>query len=542
VRHIVVLLAVAANMTAQSGFIGNAADFGVNQNVSYLGDYSNPRVIAAGSLATLQSYQQDSAPATPVVSIRPVGSSVSFPAQVTAFSQGYIRFVLPANTPLGDAQIIYKVGSGATNWTTVSVVSARFSLFRMGTPGPILAQQFAADGAVQLNGLATPVKNGQTIVLWGSGLGATPPSGIAVSLGGIPQTVLYAGASPSLPGVDQINFRIAPETPDGCYVPLKVSYGTQSVTSFLSKTADGAPCAHPYLLSVLDLKSLDKGGTVIVGELNLQSDLTVASASHAYRQESASVGLTTVDASGIAGLVVVPPVSPAACQLQSPPQSGLLSNIGLIGGALPLVNLGDKITLSSAASSISLVPLSGILIPIPSSSFLWQAYAAQIPLGADSPLASVAPPLLNGDMWTWTSSGGDVSPNPVTFTLPSPLQINGTAPLVLARDRDHTVMWNGSALGPNATVTLTFGGVSPSPFFSTAFLTCQAPARDGSITVPQNLLSQISPRTANLTAKVTQPPSRIPLALRAPSLLTSSPGFVLLSMPSSTDTRPVDIQ
>src|SRR5439155_9238362 len=121
---------------------------------------------------------------------------------------------------------------------------------------------------------------------WGSGLGATPMANIGVTLGGIPQSVVYAGRSPSVPGVDQINFRVASGTPSGCYLPLIANYGQSIAISFLSESSDGSPCAHPLQLSAGDLSKLDAGGTVTVGQINVASNLQAASAEHASRPES----------------------------------------------------------------------------------------------------------------------------------------------------------------------------------------------------------------------------------------------------------------
>ena len=48
------------------------------------------------------------------------------------------------------------------------------------------------------------------------------------------------------PGINQINFQIAPGTPDGCYLPLLVTWGAGAATSYLGKTSDGSPCQHPF--------------------------------------------------------------------------------------------------------------------------------------------------------------------------------------------------------------------------------------------------------------------------------------------------------
>src|SRR5206468_1958127 len=101
-----------------------------------------------------------------------------------------------------------------TKWLQIAIVPASFALFRSGPTGPAIAQQITNTGVLQTNGLASSALAGQVVVLWGAGLGSTDAAKIGVTLGGVAQTVLYAGRAPSLQGVDQINFRIADSTPD----------------------------------------------------------------------------------------------------------------------------------------------------------------------------------------------------------------------------------------------------------------------------------------------------------------------------------------
>ena len=91
----------------------------------------------------------------------------------------------------------------------------------------------------------------------GTGLGSTPQSAVADHAGrGRPKGALRRRCSgPARRESDRLPH--APGTPDGCYVPLVVTYGTQSVTSFLSKTSDGLPCHHPFQLSVAAMTQLD---------------------------------------------------------------------------------------------------------------------------------------------------------------------------------------------------------------------------------------------------------------------------------------------
>ena len=211
-RTALFLLLIAGASSAQ---VQNAADVGA-------GLYTT--VLAQGSLAVINYSPATSTPATSAtVSLLPANSTTPVPAQVLAVSQFTITFVVPNNVPTGFVQLIYKPGTQATQSTTVIVVPANLALFRSGPAGPLIAQDFNPDGTVVSNGLATPAQPGQPVVLYGTGLGSTPQSAVQITLGGVAQPVLYAGASPGQPGLNQINFQIAAGTPDGCYVPLTVT-------------------------------------------------------------------------------------------------------------------------------------------------------------------------------------------------------------------------------------------------------------------------------------------------------------------------------
>ena len=97
---------------------------------------------------------------------------------------------------------------------------------------------------------------GETIILWGTGLGADPadsdtaytgtPHAINVSLqvyvGGVLAKVVYQGAS-VYPGVDVIGLEIPANAPTGCWVPVAVvGGGVLGSTAAIPVSASGGPC------------------------------------------------------------------------------------------------------------------------------------------------------------------------------------------------------------------------------------------------------------------------------------------------------------
>ena len=494
-RAAVFLLLLAGVSPAQ---IQSAADVGA-------GVYTT--ILAQGSLAVISYSQTTSTPVqSATVSLLPANSTTPVPAQVVSVVPFTITFVVPTSVPTGSAQLIYKPGSQATQWIPIFIVPANLSLFRNGPTGPPRAQNINPDGTPVQNGLTSPAQSGQPVVLWGTGLGSTPQSAVHVTLGGVAQTVLYAGAAPGQPGLNQINFRIAAGTPDGCYVPLTVTYGAQPVTSFLSKTSDGLPCHHPFQLSLAAMKLLDSGSQIQTGEIALTTGILAPASDRASRQESAQVLGLFLTASGVANYFVTAANSPAQpCYVAF--ANGITGNF--LGGFDP-GTLGPM-TLKTATSTMTLP---------------WTP-----PQSTDSPLSNLPPATIAGGKWTSISSVGSFD-----FVLPPPLQIAGGVPVTLNRSQSQTITWNGSGFDSSATLRLSLTAQYP----GSPVLTCSAPAQTGTLTLPSNLLTQFNAGSAGaLSMTVNEAGSAIPYAQF--NQKDGSPLLMIVSW-SSTDARPVDFQ
>ena len=119
----------------------------------------------------LQNTTPTAAPVSATLFLRPVGSSTATQLTVTNAVTGAITFVVPANIPVGGAELLYQIDNQPTQWTAVNVVQSSFEFFRISSGGPAIAQTAAAEGAFGNVGLATPAQPGQTVLLTGSGLG-----------------------------------------------------------------------------------------------------------------------------------------------------------------------------------------------------------------------------------------------------------------------------------------------------------------------------------------------------------------------------------
>ena len=177
-------------------------------------------------------------------------------------SAGQINALLPSNTPIGLVLVSVSYQGRSSSPEPVKVVRSSFGTFTRNSAGsgPAIVQNFVSPSELPLNAPSTPARPGQTVILWGTGLGPitaadnlAPPVGdraepVEVTLGTRPVTIDYRGRSGCCSGVDQINFRIPPDSPLGCAVPLgvKVQNSIHSNLTSIAISADGSPCRDTW--------------------------------------------------------------------------------------------------------------------------------------------------------------------------------------------------------------------------------------------------------------------------------------------------------
>lgn len=104
-------------------------------------------------------------------------------------------------------------------------------------PAAALNLRGGTGGPYDLNGPRSVARQGQVVLLFGTGLGETnPPApaglpsvGLAPSaaqpsvwIGGVAAQIQYAGRAPGFAGLDQIQIVIPPNAPEGCAVPVRL--------------------------------------------------------------------------------------------------------------------------------------------------------------------------------------------------------------------------------------------------------------------------------------------------------------------------------
>ena len=140
------------------------------------------------------------------VSIRVTGSSAvdAIPLYV---SPTQINAIMPSTAPLGAASVVVTFNGRAGNPAPVQVVNSSFGIFTANVTGygPGIATNFVSQTNQPINSPSAPATPGQTITLWGTGLGPVPysdtiapttgnlPTKTEVFVGGIAATISYQG-------------------------------------------------------------------------------------------------------------------------------------------------------------------------------------------------------------------------------------------------------------------------------------------------------------------------------------------------------------
>jgi len=158
-------------------------------------------------------------------------------------SEGQINCQLPHGLTGATVRLKVVTSQGESSEIAVPLrvtMPGMFTVNRNGR-GPVTASNIVADGemagALRHHGSDAPVRPGQPLALWCTGLGDTDPptpageqvSGPAPALnqprvfvGDVEAEVLYAGRAPNFAGLDQMNIVVPPDAPQGCAVPVRV--------------------------------------------------------------------------------------------------------------------------------------------------------------------------------------------------------------------------------------------------------------------------------------------------------------------------------
>ncbi len=220
------------------------------------------------------------------------GASVAVTVNGTTVNPGLyyaiasqIAAVLPSGTPAGTGTVTVTFNGNSSAPVPIVVVPSAlgFATFSGTGSGQVVATDAITGALFTDSNSASP---GQTVTLWGSGLGAdtadsdtvftAAPHSVNVPLsvyfGGVQGTILYQGSS-GFPGVVQINVTIPATVAAGCNVSVIAVSGTVvSNSTVMPINQGGGACSDPEfgptasVRASLSRQSTVKTGNVVVGQ------------------------------------------------------------------------------------------------------------------------------------------------------------------------------------------------------------------------------------------------------------------------------------
>jgi len=480
---------------------------------------------APGSMLSIQLVPQIGEPFPTLeltslnVTILPNGANYAEECQIVPASGNLAQFlnplqvqvVLPSTLPLGPAQLML-YHSGLTVTAPISIVASSLGLFPSSAGFAI--QQMGSGQVQGPNQLTHPAQPGDTVTLWGTGLGSATQ--VTVLLGGKPVAASSAGPVPGKPGVDQIQFVVPddPDIPNDCYVAVQAqAAGVTSNTIPISKTSDGSACQSTLGLTAADLATLDGGGTVGLAQLTLGATVGApltrlgefllgpfpAAPSPAFaRIESANFTALGENAAGVAvisGTVVADDAFFGCAAASSSPLAAEL--FGILGNAY---DFGSLVTLQGSGGTLNLTS------PVPGGIL----FDGQQTSPTVSDPSQLAPPLFAPGNATFSGKGGTGSqgsavaaPFSVPLTLPAEIMAtNFSALQTINRQQDLTLTWDPTGFGERDVLTVAVSNTGR-PVVSEFFVEtgipvtiCKVAATSGQATIPAAMLQALAPSTA----------------------------------------------
>jgi uncharacterized protein (TIGR03437 family) len=429
-------------------------------------------------------------------SIRITGGGVTADAVLVYTSAAQVAAILPSRIPPGDATMTVTYLDKTSAPASIRVARSSFGIFtrNQAGSGPGIVQNYNSATDQPVNALTAPVRPGQVMILWGTGLGPVdyddaqlPRVGdlnvdVQVVVEKKSARILYKGRSPQFPGIDQINFEVPADAPVGCHVPLAVrAGGVVSNFASIAIASAGAVCSDAIGFSAADFEKLRTTGQLRIGQVALIKqtfvDLkgtvdSVTAYFNRHDQATAVKALSVVKESYLPyGTCTVISGRAVADSNELPGDPTVVER--LRGGA--------SINLQGPRGAKQFERRGGDA----------NYYGASLGGGLPGFTGDYGPEYLVPGLYTVDHPAGpDVGAFSATLTLPAPIQwTNRDSFSVLRRSQDLTVTWTG---GDSAKEYVVVGATSLDMARRVgASITCVARASAGQFTIPAWLLSTL---------------------------------------------------
>ena len=188
-----------------------------------------------------------------------------------------IAAILPSTVPAGEGTLTVTYNGSKSDPVRIRIVQRSLGLFALNESGSGPATTTHGKTWVA-NTVVAGAHPGEEWVLWGTGLGAisTPDYdqapyapmnlGLKVFVGGKEATVNFHGRTPTLAGLDQINF-VVPDGVSGCAVSVYTQIGTEvsNVLTMSVTPAGQAQCQDSLALTNQEMQRLAESQSLRVG-------------------------------------------------------------------------------------------------------------------------------------------------------------------------------------------------------------------------------------------------------------------------------------
>ncbi len=385
-----------------------------------------------------------------------------------------VAAVLPSATPVGTGTLTLTY-QGVKASTSIQVVAANFGTLTLngGGTGPAVVTDVYYNAITMVN----PAHPGQTLILWGTGLGAVtgdetqpPPqydlgSGVQVLVGNQPATVLYGGRS-SYPGLDQINFTLPAAAASGCKTSIAVAVKgiTGNVTTTSIAPAGQTVCSDNFgMLTAANLQKAAAKGALNMGGIGLSRIANLSDSALAY---FGNFPLNTL----IRSYGGSPLPSTGSCAAYE--GAGSTADTALTDPISPAyLNAGSALTVTGPGGSQS--------VPVGSAGYYTGTLSTAIAPGAFT--------VSDG------SGGAGVGSFTAALTLPASV-VPTNPPASVNRAQNLTLNWTGGAPF-NEVGVFAFNGVPlGSGINAYVFVVCNASASSGTFTIPSAFLNLLAPK------------------------------------------------
>jgi len=487
------LLAVwaIAEAFAQDGEAPPAIEqWGISNSASLMPPQLPAGGLAPGALIRIRGWRLG--PADPSqISVRIRRGDTRVETQALSSEENQIEALLPRNAPLGNAMLqVVKNGSASLEWP-VAIVKSSFGAFsRNGEgwgPGDI------ANASGTPNSATRPARPGELVTLTGTGLGnrAEHFQPQVLVAGSLSKTVRLPARNTPRPGIDEIEFAVPEDAPEGCYVPVQVSSapGVYSNAVTMAINRMGTACADPD-----DWTGGTGSRTIRLGTMALlQTDFLLEPAPRQTVRYPVDIGFANFSEIAPGALAspmfLFPPLSTCTVYSGTASLHSLTSPLAMLQ-ALPgkALDAGPAVSVEGAGGNRSL----------PRERSSHRNYWAVIGGHSPAPGARELPLfLLPGEYQVATPGGADVHALHAPVRLGPPLVWENRGQLTeVDRARGATLSWRSAMAGPQHFVLIVAMNAD-SRSGALGVCACLAPASAGTFRIPAYALANIPPSPAH---------------------------------------------